>query len=116
MPVSTANSIACQRTHPKWSGVHAGPVFKRFTPLRRPIYGHSCSQFDVKCQVVFVAAGTRGFVPSRGPGIVPLAEAHDCTGSSRMTCLEKEEGLLENGAAGGRRGEHAWVPRRCRTC
>ena len=60
MPVSTANSIARQRAHSKQYGVHAGLVFKRFTPLRRPIYGDSFSQFDVKCQVIFVAAGGCG--------------------------------------------------------
>jgi hypothetical protein len=69
LPVSTAISIAWQRAlcrvplkvckyKPRnpVHGVHARLVFKRFTPLRRPIYGDSFSQFDVKCQVIFAAA------------------------------------------------------------
>jgi len=64
MPVSTANSIARQRAHSKQCGVHAGLVFKRFTPLRRPVYGDSFSQFDVQCQAIFVAVGNCGLYNS----------------------------------------------------
>jgi hypothetical protein len=72
MPVSTANSIAWQRTQPKCHDVHAGLIFKRFTPLRRPIYGDSCSQFKALCQAIFIgrqprSAGDLGQVRIAGP-------------------------------------------------
>src|SRR5215467_601667 len=77
---------------------HAGLVFKRFTPLRRPIYGDPFSQFGVKGQVVFVTepSGIQGRGMPEGGG---------------MPVLKTDGACWKIVRPGERRGEHLWVPR-----